>query len=99
MVPRPVPDTSRGDVTGGMNPHRTGRPSRAPTGTVPDDDERRAYKIAGFFRQVIDQDADRAHKCHDFLAQPGGTDNTSPKGAGCRQVDQRLPESGCLPQA
>jgi hypothetical protein len=28
----------------------------------------------------MDQDADRAHKCHDFLAELGGTDNTSPQG-------------------
>jgi hypothetical protein len=35
--------------------------------------------IADFFRQVMDQDSDRAHKCHDFLAELGGTDNTSPQ--------------------
>jgi rubrerythrin len=36
--------------------------------------------IATFFREVMDQDAQRAHKCHDFLARLGGTDNTAPQG-------------------
>jgi hypothetical protein len=36
--------------------------------------------IADFFKRVMDQDSERAHKCHDFLAQLGGTDNTSPHG-------------------
>ena len=36
-------------------------------------------EIAEFFKQVMQQDSDRAHKCHDFLAQLGGTDNTSPQ--------------------
>jgi hypothetical protein len=35
--------------------------------------------IAGFFREVMDQDSARAHKCHEFLARLGGTDNTSPQ--------------------
>ena len=35
--------------------------------------------IAAFFKEVMDQDAQRAQKCHDFLAQLGGTDNTSPQ--------------------
>jgi hypothetical protein len=40
--------------------------------------------IADFFERVMDQDSERAHKCHDFLAELGGTttpslnrDNTS----------------------
>jgi hypothetical protein len=28
------------------------------------------------------EDSERAHKCHDFLAQLGGTDNTSPQNGG-----------------
>ena len=35
--------------------------------------------IASFFEQVISEDSDRAHQCHKFLAQIGGTDNTSPQ--------------------
>ena len=36
--------------------------------------------IAQFFRDVMQQDSERAHRCHEFLAQLGGTDNTAPKG-------------------
>ena len=36
-------------------------------------------EIAGFFREVMEQDSTRAAKAHDFLAQLGGTDNTSPQ--------------------
>ena len=36
--------------------------------------------IAQFFEQVMSQDSDRAHKCHEFLRELGGTDNTSPQG-------------------
>ncbi len=35
--------------------------------------------IAQFFRDVMQEDSTRAHKCHGFLAQLGGTDNTSPQ--------------------
>ena len=35
-------------------------------------------EIADFFREVMDQDAKRAHRCHEFLRRLGGTDNTSP---------------------
>ena len=35
--------------------------------------------IASFFEQVMQQDSDRAHQCHKFLAELGGTDNTSPQ--------------------
>jgi rubrerythrin len=35
--------------------------------------------IAAFFREVMDQDKDRAHRAHEFLARLGGTDNTSPQ--------------------
>ena len=35
--------------------------------------------IATFFEQVMGEDEARAHKCHEFLAAMGGTDNTSPK--------------------
>ena len=33
---------------------------------------------ASFFEQVMSQDSQRTHRCHEFLAQLGGTDNTSP---------------------
>ena len=36
-------------------------------------------EIADFFKQVMQEDSDRAKKCHDFLAKLGGTDNTSPQ--------------------
>jgi rubrerythrin len=35
--------------------------------------------IAQFFRDVMQQDSERAHQCHEFLARLGGTDNTSPQ--------------------
>jgi hypothetical protein len=37
-------------------------------------------EIAQFFKDVMAEDSARAQKCHDFLAQLGGTDNTSPQG-------------------
>jgi rubrerythrin len=37
-------------------------------------------EIASFFREVMEVDAQRAKKVHDFLAKLGGTDNTSPQG-------------------
>jgi rubrerythrin len=36
--------------------------------------------IAQFFEEVRAQDADRAHRAHELLAQLGGTDNTAPQG-------------------
>jgi hypothetical protein len=36
--------------------------------------------IASFFEQVMSDDASRAQKCHDFLRELGGTDNTQPQG-------------------
>lgn len=36
--------------------------------------------IAEFFEQVRAQDAERAHRCHELLAELRGTDNTSPQG-------------------
>jgi hypothetical protein len=43
-------------------------------------DARNAGKndIAEFFEQVMAEDSDRAKRCHDFLADLGGIDNTSP---------------------
>ena len=35
--------------------------------------------IASFFEQVMKEDSDRAHQCHRFLRELGGTDNTSPQ--------------------
>lgn len=45
-------------------------------------DARNAGKeeIATFFEEVMAQGAERAHRCHGFLAELGGTDNTSPQG-------------------
>ena len=37
-------------------------------------------EIAQFFEQVMQEDSDRAHRCHEFLRRLGGTDNTSPQG-------------------
>src|SRR3954469_3410378 len=37
-------------------------------------------EIAEFFRNVMEEDSQRAHKCHEFLRKLGGTDNTSPQG-------------------
>jgi len=36
-------------------------------------------EIADFFRQVMAEDSERAHKAHEFLRRLGGTDNTSPR--------------------
>ena len=36
-------------------------------------------EVAEFFEQVMVDDSQRAHRCHEFLAQLGGTDNTSPQ--------------------
>ena len=35
-------------------------------------------EIAAFFEEVMAQDSERAQKCHHFLRQLGGMDNTSP---------------------
>lgn len=35
--------------------------------------------IAAFFEQVMAQDSERAHTCHKYLAELGGTDNTRPQ--------------------
>jgi hypothetical protein len=35
--------------------------------------------IADFFKTVMDQDSERAQKCHDFLRELGGTANTTPE--------------------
>ena len=37
-------------------------------------------EIASFFKQVMDEDAQRAHRAHEFLRRLGGTDNTAPQG-------------------
>ena len=34
--------------------------------------------IAGFFREVMDQDSQRAKRCHDFLKQLSGTEQGGP---------------------
>ena len=36
-------------------------------------------EIASFFEQIMKEDSGRAHQAHKFLAQLGGTDNTSPQ--------------------
>jgi len=33
--------------------------------------------VAGFFREVMEQDSQRAHRCHDFLKQLGDPDSGS----------------------
>jgi hypothetical protein len=38
--------------------------------------------IATFFEEVMAQDSERAHRCHEFLRRLGGTDNTSPQTGG-----------------
>lgn len=35
-------------------------------------------EIAKFFEQVMREDSQRAHRCHELLRQLGGTDNTRP---------------------
>ncbi|PZR52502.1 acyl carrier protein [Xylanimonas oleitrophica] len=35
-------------------------------------------EIAQFFEQVMAEDSQRAQRCHEFLKQLGGTDNTTP---------------------
>ena len=35
-------------------------------------------EIAQFLREVMQQDTERAHRCHHLLARLGGMDNTSP---------------------
>ena len=34
--------------------------------------------IAGFFREVMEQDSARAKRCHDLLGQLSGTDESGP---------------------
>ena len=46
---------------------------------VRDADNAGQDKIAAFFRQVMEEDSDRAKKCHEFLRRLGGIDNTSPQ--------------------
>ena len=43
-------------------------------------DARNAGKeeIASFFEEVMAQDSERAHRCHELLQQLGGVDTTSP---------------------
>lgn len=36
--------------------------------------------VAQFFKDVMEQDSQRAHRCHELLRELGGTDNTSPQG-------------------
>jgi len=40
---------------------------------VRDADNAGMDEIAGFFREVMDQDADRARRCHEFLKGLGDT--------------------------
>ena len=37
--------------------------------------------IASFFEEVMSQDSERAKRCHGFLAELGGIDNTAPQNA------------------
>ncbi len=36
-------------------------------------------EIAKFFEQVMAEDSDRAHRCHDFLTQLASTGNAAPE--------------------
>jgi rubrerythrin len=36
-------------------------------------------EIAEFFEQVMSEDSQRAERCHRFLSEFGGTDNTAPQ--------------------
>ena len=47
-------------------------------GTVPL--PRLLLRIAQFFRDVMRQDSERGHRCHELLRRLGGTDNTTPTG-------------------
>ena len=38
-------------------------------------------EIADFFKQVMEQDSQRAQRAHEFLRRLGGTDNTAPQGS------------------
>ena len=38
-------------------------------------------EIAAFFEEVMAEDAARAKRCHEFLAELGGIDNTAPQRA------------------
>ncbi len=46
---------------------------------VRDAENANQQEIADFFRQVMEEDSARAKKCHAFLRQLGGMDNTSPQ--------------------
>jgi rubrerythrin len=46
---------------------------------VRDAENAQQQEIADFFREVMEQDSQRAHRCHEFLRQLGGTDNTAPQ--------------------
>jgi bacterioferritin (cytochrome b1) len=46
---------------------------------VRDADNAQQQDIAQFFRDVMEQDSERAHRCHEFLVRLGGTDNTQPQ--------------------
>ena len=35
--------------------------------------------VASFFREVMEQDQERAHRCHTLLRELGGVDVTSPQ--------------------
>ena len=50
------------------------------TGPAPAVVDGRACRTrAAFFEEVMAQDAERARKCHEFLRELGGIDNTSPQ--------------------
>src|SRR4051794_36585125 len=59
-------------------------------------------EIADFFRRVMEEDSARAHQCHEFLRQLGGTDNTAPTDQGWRSgipgndlAGRRWPGAAC----
>jgi rubrerythrin len=46
---------------------------------VRDAENAEQQEIADFFRQVMKEDSERAHRCHKLLSKLGGTDNTAPQ--------------------
>src|SRR3954454_7439817 len=53
--------------------------------------------IAGFFREVMDQDSQRAKRCHEFLKNLSATDRGGPAVSGRRRPPagpRREPASG-----
>lgn len=46
--------------------------------------------IAQFFKEVMEQDSRRAHRCHELLRELGGTDNTNSQGDASGRADPNV---------